>query len=130
MINLDLDESLVINDIPENEIKIYITKIVEEALKLNNITNKNIYLSIQSVSKEEIKKINKEYRNVDSETDVLSFPIFEKDEFKNLKFDEVEIGDIIICLDVVKSQAIEYGTGQKRELLYMITHGVCHLLRI
>lgn len=95
-----------------------------------------IYLSIQSVSSEEIKQINKEYRGVDKSTDVLSFPIFEREEIINIanekiinkKIKEIEIGDIIICIDVVKKQAIEFETGIKREMLYMITHGVCHLL--
>lgn len=95
-----------------------------------------IYLSIQSVSSEEIKQINKEYRGVDNSTDVLSFPIFEREEIINIanekiinkKIKEIEIGDIIICIDVVKKQAIEFETGIKREMLYMITHGVCHLL--
>ncbi|MNP21706.1 Endoribonuclease YbeY [compost metagenome] len=41
---------------------------------------------------------------------------------------EIDLGDIIVCLDVVKEQSIEYDTGVLRELLYMITHATCHLL--
>ena len=42
--------------------------------------------------------------------------------------EEISIGDIVICLDVIEKQAVEYGTGFNREMLYMITHGICHLL--
>ena len=46
----------------------------------------------------------------------------------NKKVKELELGDIIICIDVLQEHAEEYGTGILREMLYMITHGVCHLL--
>lgn len=117
------------------DIKLYVEKIVEIALEKNNILNKNISLSIQSASKEEIRKLNCEYRDTDRATDVLSFPIFEREEIDNIKsgndcikLKQIELGDIILCLDVIKQQSIEYGTGILREVLYMITHGVCHLL--
>ena len=113
----------------------YIEKIVKSVAENEELYFDEIAVSITSASKEEIKNINKEYREVDKVTDVLSFPIFTKDELNNLKkqedekkIKEVELGDIIICLDVVKVQAVEYGTGILRELLYMITHGMCHLV--
>ena len=109
-----------------------INKIVEEALKLNNINIKKIYLGIGIVTSEEIHKINKEHRNVDRETDVLSFPMFTGEELSNIDDiyleEELSIGDIVICLDVIEKQAEEYGTGFNREMLYMVTHGICHLL--
>jgi len=128
MLHLNLDDTVLkaAQDIDKNAIN----KIIEIALEQDNIKNSNIYVSIECVSKSEIREMNKQYRNVDKETDVLSFPIFTKDELMNVKFDEIELGDIVICLDVVNEQSIEYDTGMKRELLYMITHGICHLLRI
>ena len=103
-------------------------------LKEKNIDKETVSLSISAVSKEEIHKINKEYRNVDRPTDVLSFPIFERSEIDNFsniddnkKIKEIELGDIIICIDILEEHAIEYKTGILREILYMITHGVCHL---
>lgn len=132
MLHLNLDDKLLeaAEDIDKYAMNVYINKIVEVALEQDNIINKEIYVSIGCVSINEIKKLNEEYRDVDKETDVLSFPIFTKEELINTKFDQIELGDIVICLDVVKDQSIEYGTGMKRELLYMITHGICHLLRI
>lgn len=156
-IELDLDNEIIIN-MNEN-IKNETNNIFENEADLEKNKNENIklikeiifllineqdlydvpekiYLSIQSVSAEEIQQINKEYRNVDKVTDVLSFPIFEREEIIDItnekldskKIKEIELGDIIICIDVVKKQALEFETGIKREMLYMITHGVCHLL--
>ena len=114
----------------------YIPKVkemLENALKMKNILKKrNIYLGLGVVTRGEIKKLNAEFRNVDRETDVLSFPIFTKEEVDKLDEDnlleEISIGDIVLCLDVVEKQALEYGTGLEREMLYMICHGICHLL--
>ena len=138
-VQIDLDEKIVkyvSNNSNDNiELESCINKIVELALDKNNISNQNISVSIQSASKEEIRKLNFEYRDTDRATDVLSFPIFEKEEIYKLRnvdeskrFGEIELGDIILCLDVIKEQSIEYGTGLLREILYMITHGICHLL--
>lgn len=137
-LHVDLDERIVKYVFEKTNLNI--TKKTHEivcfALKEQNILVDDIYISINSVSKDEIKKINKEYRNIDKETDVLSFPIFEKDEYEKIvlqknqkkKIRELELGDIFICLDVVYEHSKEYGTGILREILYMITHGVSHLL--
>ena len=82
---------------------------------------------------ENIKEINKKYRNIDKETDVLSFPMFEKEELdeiiKNKKFKNEDIlGDIIISVEKVQEQAKEYGHSFERELSYMIVHGFYHLM--
>lgn len=126
MIQVNVDDEIV-NSAEEinNEI---INKILEIALQQEGIIDKDVFLSIESANKEDIRRLNKKYRDVDRETDVLSFPIFTKEEILNTKFKHIELGDIIICLDVVRKQSIEYNTGMKRELLYMITHGICHLL--
>lgn len=110
-----------------------INKIIAEALKLNNINIENVYLGIGVVTPEEIHRLNNEFRNVDKTTDVLSFPMFTEEELRNidstyLEDEELSIGDIVICLEVIEKQAEEYNTGFNREMLYMITHGICHLL--
>lgn len=136
-INLDDNITKYIEENLDKSINIskYIKDIVTNALNINNLFVDTICISIQSASKEEIRKLNFEYRNIDRSTDVLSFPIFEKYEIENLKdmeedkkIKELELGDIILCLDIIKEQSVEYQTGLLRELLYMITHGVCHLL--
>ena len=88
-------------------------------------------LSLSFVSAEEIHALNKEYRDVDRKTDVLSFPQFNNtDEInENIEmFDEVSIGDVVICVDVAEDQAKEYGHSFERELVYLFVHSVLHLL--
>lgn len=113
----------------------YIYNIVYSVLEEENLTADKIYISIETVSKEKIRQINKEYRNIDKSTDVLSFPIYDREEIKALstqkkdkKIREIELGDIFLCLEIIEMQEKEYGTGILREVLYMITHGVCHLV--
>lgn len=126
---------------------------VEEILSKKSLLN-NMYVSISFADENEIRQINNEYRNVDRVTDVLSFPMFNLDELKEMKkhvnasikayesgeevknkykqnsskYSNVSLGDIIICFDVIKNQAEEYGHSIGRELMYMITHAMFHLL--
>ena len=80
-----------------------------------------------------IRKINKQYRGIDKATDVLSFPMFEKDELdrkieaKDFLPEDV-LGDIIISIPKVEEQAMEYGHSFERELSYMVVHGFYHLM--
>ena len=78
------------------------------------------------VDNEKIHEINKEYRNVDRETDVISFAMEdEKDvEYKDFRL----LGDIYISIDKVISQANEYGHSKLREICFLATHGILHLL--
>ena len=92
-----------------------------------------LYVSITLTCPSYIKKINNEYRNIDKETDVLSFPMFEKNEIDELiqnqnNVVEDVLGDIIISVDRVKEQAVEYGHSFERELAYMVVHGFYHLM--
>lgn len=109
-----------------------IDKLVAKAFKLEGFNLPNVYIGIGVVTEEEIKQINNEYRKVDAPTDVLSFPIFTREELAKMKADkcdtEMSIGDIVLCMDVIERHAVEYGTGFNREMLYMIVHGICHLL--
>lgn len=106
--------------------------LIARAFSLEGLNLPNVYIGIGVVTEEEIKEINNEYRKVDRATDVLSFPIFTKAELddmkKNQMDEEISIGDIVLCMDVIEKHAIEYGTGFDREMLYMIVHGICHLL--
>ena len=120
-------------DIEENEEYINLINLVLNKCFEKEIENPKIYISIILTTPETIKKYNKEYRNIDKETDVLSFPMFEKEELskiissKEYQIEEV-LGDIIISIERVKEQAIEYGPSFERELAYMIVHGFYHLM--
>ena len=121
-------------DIEENiEYEKIIKKVVEQCFKEEHLENSQLYISITLTNPENIHKINKEYRNVDKETDVLSFPMFEKVEIdnkvKNNDFQHEDVlGDIVISIEKVKGQAQEYGHSFERELAYMIVHGFYHLM--
>lgn len=88
-------------------------------------------LGVTIVDKDEILELNREYREKDRVTDVLSFPQFAgRDELLDDLLDEETdtlIGDVVICYDVAKDQAEEYGTGFTREMLYLFVHSLMHL---
>lgn len=121
-------------DIEKNEnYEEIVNKVLKECFKEENLLHTNIYISITLTNPKNIRKINKEYRKVDKETDVLSFPMFEKNEIqaiiKNNEYIVNDVlGDIIISIERVKEQAIEYGHSFERELAYMLTHGFYHLM--
>lgn len=115
-----------------NEYEILIEKVVTKCFEIENLLDKNIYINIILTIPENIRKINKEYRNIDKETDVLSFPMFEKQEIEKIieKGNSIQdiLGDIIISIERVKEQAIEYNHSFERELAYMVVHGFYHLM--
>ncbi len=87
----------------------------------------NVSFNVIIVDNEYIHKINKEYRNIDRETDVITFAL-EDEKSVVLPDDERVLGDIYISIDKVKSQAKEYGHSERRELLFLAIHGFYHLL--
>ena len=110
-----------------------IKKVVSECFLVENLVDTNLYVSITLTTPEEIRKTNKEYRNIDKETDVLSFPMFEKDEIEGIVQNPNKsgldiLGDIVISIQAVQNQAKEYGHSFKRELSYMVVHGFYHLM--
>ena len=86
----------------------------------------NVICNVIIVDNEEIHKINKEYRNIDRETDVISFAL---EDDKTMPEDDIRmLGDIYISIDKAKDQAKEYNHSLKRELCFLMTHGFLHLL--
>ena len=126
LIEIDYDD---ITKLPKEE-KL-IKKVIETVLKEEkSIRDLEIYVTL--TNNNQIHKINLEQRNVDRPTDVLSFPMFEREEVHLLKEKNEEepdiLGDIIISIEKVKEQAEEYGHSFERELAYLTTHGMLHLL--
>ena len=101
-------------------------KTIVEVLKVENF-RENAEVSLSIVDKETIHKLNKDYRNVDRETDVLSFPM-DEETFDNEGNPIFLLGDIVICLDVARNQAAEFGHSLEREMMYLICHSTLHLL--
>lgn len=118
-------------EIEENaEFEILIDKVLEECFNVENMQDSKLYIDITLTNPANIKKLNNQYRNIDKETDVLSFPMFEKGEISNVKNTEYResLGDIVISIDRVKEQAVEYEHSFEREFAYMLVHGFYHLM--
>lgn len=120
-------------DIEENEeYEDIIKRVVETCYNEEKMQEANLSISIILTTPENIKEINTKYRNIEKETDVLSFPMFEKEEINEMILNKNNIpevlGDIIVSIEKVKEQAKEYGHSFERELSYMIVHGFYHLM--
>ncbi len=107
---------------------------VSMALEAENIIF-DAEVSVTITDNEGIRGLNRQYRDIDKETDVLSFPmyefetpaVFDEDELA-LEPGAVMLGDIIISMDKVRAQAAEYGHSEIRELSYLTVHSTLHLL--
>lgn len=116
--------------------------VIEKTLNIHNCpfdTQVSVYL----VNSDEIHSINKDTRNIDKATDVLSFPNIEFDKIGDFSFLENDdlvydyfdpdsgqliLGDIILCYEKIVSQAAEYGHSEYRETAFLIAHSILHLL--
>jgi len=123
-----------------------ITEAYEYAIKMLKVPCKDVEVNLSYVSGRQIRILNREHRNKDRITDVLSFPNLleygvENEQLIanritkanypndiNLDTNNIMLGDICICKKVVKKQAKEYGNSMEREMVYMAVHGLLHLL--
>ena len=118
-----------------------ITEVSKFALKEEGVTEE-YQISLLFVDNEEIRQINKETRNIDRETDVLSFSMLDfengkvyKDMYIGFEFDEtykdaneLVLGDMVLSLEKAKEQSIEFGHSYEREVCYLVIHSILHLL--
>lgn len=109
------------NDIEELEI---LEKYIKYVIK--KIEIEKAIFNIILVDEEEIHKINLEYRGVDRKTDVITFALEDNSNFKNPEFRV--LGDIYLCIPVAYEQASIYGHSRIREICFLATHGILHLL--
>lgn len=111
-------------------------KVLRKCFEVENINPNLFYISVTLTDAKHIQEINNQFRQVNKPTDVLSFPMFEKEELDlitqvestpNEKCLQEVLGDIIISIPKVHEQANEYGHSFERELSYMLVHGFYHL---
>ncbi len=102
-----------------------VKKVLESALKKEHLDKVTFNLII--VDNNYIHKLNKQYRGIDRETDVITFALEDEDSLI-LPTDERILGDIYISLDKARSQSIEYGHSFLREISFLAVHGFYHLL--
>lgn len=114
----------IFNETNENieEIK-DIKKVLNVAIK--KLKLKNIEFNVIITNNEFIHELNKKYRNIDRETDVISFALEDDNIFPEIE--EKVLGDIYISIDKAKSQAVEYSHSFKREICFLAVHGFLHL---
>lgn len=123
-LNFSNESGEEISDELLNSIKACCTAVLEE----EEITDR-AEVSLTIVDNEKIRELNKEYRDNDSVTDVLSFPLSNDGEFDiNPETDRIMLGDIVISADRARRQSEEYGHSFKREMCFLATHSMFHLL--
>ena len=125
----------------DNRLEEELKKVIEFALKEEEVEIP-CEVSLLFVDNEEIREINNETRNIDRETDVLSFPMLDYDnkkifkemykgyEFSQSDFDgeELVLGDIVLSLEKALEQSLEFNHSFEREASYLVVHSVLHLL--
>ena len=112
----DIDRDILELDILGDYVKYVVSKLELEKCEFNIII----------VDNDKIHEINREYRGVDRETDVISFAL---EDNMDIKYDDFRLlGDIYISIDKCYSQALEYEHSRVREICFLATHGILHLL--
>lgn len=125
----------------EFDVELLLNNLVKQLIINENIPFEQFSLNVTFTDDETIHEVNKEFREIDRATDVLSFPAidFEKPGcFENIEdgdplyfdpdTDELILGDIMISLEHAHSQAKEYGHSFKREIAFLLTHSLLHLI--
>ena len=107
----------ILNYVNEEKYNTFMNKVAKSATEILKVED-NLYLNVVICDNEMIKDYNNRYRQIDKETDVLSFP---SDE-------DGELGDILISLPKAIDQAEEYGHSLKRELSFLLCHGILHCM--
>lgn len=110
-----------------------ISKVLQKCFETENLPEQKLLVSITLTTPKNIQIFNKQYRNIDKPTDVLSFPMFEKQEIDQMveqnkwEYEDI-LGDMVISIPQVEIQAKEYGHSFERELSYMVVHSFYHLM--
>lgn len=124
--NLEINDEYGLADLDKfNDIYLDLFKKTLEITKFND----NVQMSVTFVNKEFIHQLNKNYRNIDRPTDVISFAYLDDKNEHNIKsLYPIDLGEIYICIDVAKENALQYKNSLNRELSFLFVHGLLHLL--
>jgi probable rRNA maturation factor len=117
-----------------------ISQVATRALESEHCPYDEVTVNVLNTDNEGIREYNREYRDIDKETDVLSFPnldfeepgVFDLPESRKADYfdpdtGELVLGDIILSTDRIRSQAEEYGHSQRREMAFLVAHSILHL---
>ena len=129
-VNLSNETEQVLTDELLSKVKTY----MEKTLTAENVDfeKRDVEIDYSWVTPETIRTLNRDYRDNDSETDVLSFPQYNLPEEADLVFKPSDmpllLGDVIVSPSRAAEQGEVYGTGFEREICYLTVHSVLHLL--
>jgi probable rRNA maturation factor len=133
MNNMSLDVNIVNNQeickIDEELIeKISKTVLENELLNIGFITG-NFSVSVIFVDNEFIRDLNAKYRLKDSPTDVLSFSYLQGENGEEIEIEgePIEVGEVFLSVETLKTQALEWGNSLEREIIFILIHGLLHL---
>ncbi|MBS3968580.1 MAG: rRNA maturation RNase YbeY [Clostridia bacterium] len=117
-------EAYVNNQQDKKSIDPSLTAVLEDAIKfvLHKEGINNYEIGVTLVDDDYILKLNSQYRGKDVPTDVLSFPLSGENG------DTFVVGDVVISVDTAERQAFEYGHSFEREMVYLLVHGIYHIL--
>lgn len=125
MIDLHIDYLDETNSVQQEELDM-IEKLFHSIVKMENLSGE-MEVSVTFVDNEKIRELNKQYRNVDKPTDVLSFPLEDETDIHDGSMPRF-FGDIVISIPKAKQQALDYNHSFERELGFLAVHGFLHLL--
>lgn len=118
-----MNEFEIINEFGYKDDYSYLDDVINHTLEILDI--KNAYFSVIFIDDEKMHEMNKNYRGIDRTTDVLSFAL---EDNEIIKQPIRELGDIFVSIPKMREQAIEYNHSEKRELSFLVCHGLLHLL--
>ncbi len=119
----------------DDELKDTIIKSIEKSIQMM-LPDEKTSVSLTFCDDTYIRQLNEQYRGINKETDVLSFPLLEANSVGNVNYSELDfdpeteelmLGDIVISVERAKDQAVQYGHKLERELCYLCVHSVLHL---
>lgn len=124
--HLELNDEYGLNDF-DKFYKIYL-ELFQRTINITKF-NDNVQMSVTFVNRDFIHQLNKTYRNIDRPTDVISFAYLDDKNELNIKSPyPIDLGEIYICIDVAKENALQYKNSLDRELSFLFVHGLLHLL--
>ncbi len=131
-INYNIEDKNWLKYLQKSEIKDFIKNIFNKTIKVLNfkiLSKKIIEISITFTDDNNIQKLNKQFRNIDKSTNVLSFPLYEKEFFNIFNFEDyIALGDVVLSLETIEKESIEQKKTFKNHLTHLIIHSLLHLL--
>ncbi len=130
-INYYIEDKNWLKYLQKTEITSFIKNIFNKTIDILNfgiLPKKTIEISVTFTNDKNIQKLNKQFRNIDKSTNVLSFPLYEKEFFNIIKFEDyIVLGDIVLSFETIEKEALEQNKIFRNHLIHLIIHSLLHL---